>query len=57
MKSDEIIIQMLLNHGVINGALSWFVDNVRQGVLCCMPYMAEKHTKLEIFPLLTKLQG
>ena len=33
MKSDEIIIQMQLNHGAINGALSWFVDNVHQGVL------------------------
>ena len=33
MKSDEIIIQMQLIHGAINGALSWFVDNVHQGVL------------------------
>ena len=33
MKSDEIIIQMQLNHGAINGALSWFVDNVHQGAL------------------------
>ena len=33
MKSDDIIIQMQLNHGGINGALSWFVDNVHQGVL------------------------
>ena len=24
---------MQLNHGAINGALSWFVDNVHQGVL------------------------
>ena len=33
MKSDEIIIQMQPNHEAINGALSWFVDNVHQGVL------------------------
>ena len=33
MKSDEIIIQMQLNHGAINGALSWFVDNAHQGAL------------------------
>ena len=50
MKLDEIIIQILPNHRAINGALSWFVDNVHQGV-------AEKHTKIEIFPLLTKLPG
>ena len=34
MKSDEIIIKMQLNHWASNGALSWFVDNVHQGVLC-----------------------
>ena len=33
MKSDEIIIQMQLNHGAINGALSWFVVNAHQGAL------------------------
>ena len=33
MKSDEIIIQMQLNYGAINEALSWFVDNVHQGAL------------------------
>ena len=42
MKSDEIIIQMQLNHGAINGALSWFVDNVHQGVLCSK-YGRKKH--------------
>ena len=42
MKSDEIIIQMQLNHGAINGALSWFVDNVHQGMLCGK-YGRKKH--------------
>ena len=33
MNTDEIIIQMLLNHRAINWALSRNVDNVHQGAL------------------------
>ena len=45
---------MGLNHRGINGALSWFVDNVHQGR--CEAKMAVKHTKLEV-PVLAKLTG
>ena len=37
-----MINQILLNHRGTNGALSWFVDNVHQGVLCGK-YGRKKH--------------
>ena len=39
---------MLLNHKAVNGALSWFVDNVHQGALYAK-YNKKTHKTRDIF--------
>ena len=46
---------MQLNHGAINGALSWFVDNVHQGALCSKN--GQKYHKTRDFSTIDKDTG